>query len=77
MSGERLTGRRVLPTINRLITQAATPEDRSAMISELGRIVEGLRDPRKDGVLIRFVQAGGSTTEFGLPGARSRSEPEA
>jgi hypothetical protein len=69
--------RRLLPTINRLIADAATPEDRSAMIVHLGRIVEGLRDPRGDGVLIRFVQSGGPTTEFGMPGARTRLEPEA
>jgi tetratricopeptide (TPR) repeat protein len=77
MSGERLTARRLLPTINRLIADAATPEHRSAMIFHLGRIVEGLRDPRGDGVLIRFVQSGGPTTEFGMPGARTRPEPEA
>lgn len=76
-SGERLTGRKVLTTVNRLISETTRPEDRSAMISELGRIVDALRDPREDGVLIRFVQSGGPTTEFGLRGARTRPEPEA
>jgi tetratricopeptide (TPR) repeat protein len=71
-TGERLTGGRVLPEINRLMKEAVDPKERGELISALGMMVEELADPRSDGFELRFVRSGEEVESVEIRGARTR-----
>lgn len=72
VTGERVTGKKVLPTINKLVTQHMSPEDRDELISKLAEMVDELADPRSDGFELRFVSSGEEVRSMVVPGAATR-----
>lgn len=71
VTGNRMTGRRVLPEINQLIRGGPVdPADRDRMIRSLKKLVDDLADPRTDGFEMRIV--GDEVTSVHVPGARTR-----
>jgi len=74
ITGERLTGSRVLPEINRLMKETVDPKGREELISMLGEMVEELADSRSDGFELRFVSSGKEVESVEIRGARTRED---
>ncbi len=67
VTGNRMTGRKVLPEINRLIRRGPVdPKDRDRMIRSLKKLVDDLADPKTDGFKMRMV--GDEVTNVDVPG---------
>jgi tetratricopeptide (TPR) repeat protein len=58
VTGERVTGRRVLATINALVVEHMEPDARGQLISSLAEMVDELADPRSGRFELRFVTSG-------------------
>ncbi len=74
VTGERLTGQKVLPTINALVTEHMEPDARGELISGLAEMVDELADPRSDGFELRFVNSGQEVESMIVPGAATRRD---
>jgi tetratricopeptide (TPR) repeat protein len=72
ITGERLTGGRMLPEINRLMKEAVDPEGRGELISVLGAMLDEHADPHSDGFELRFVSSGKEAESVAISGARTR-----
>jgi tetratricopeptide (TPR) repeat protein len=72
VTGERMTGNKVLPAINALVARHMKPEDRDELISKLAEMVDELADPRSDGFELRFVSSGEDAKSMAVPGAATR-----
>lgn len=74
VTGERVTDRRVLATINALVVEHMEPDARGELISNLAEMVDELADPRSDGFELRFVTSGQEVESMIVPGAATRRE---
>jgi tetratricopeptide (TPR) repeat protein len=74
VTGERLTGKRLLPTINEVMSKNLDDEERNRRIAELSEMLEELADPRSDGFELRFVASGKEVESMIIPGASTRRD---
>jgi len=72
VTADRLTGKKVIPSVNKIATGVLTPEARGSLITDMKKLVTDVADPRIDGLEMRIIGAGSDIDSVQVPGARTR-----
>jgi hypothetical protein len=72
VTGDRLTAKKVIPSVNKIASGVMAPEARAAMINDMKKLVADVADPRTDGLELRIVGDGAEVESIEIPGARTR-----
>ena len=73
VTGDRLTAKKAIPTVNKIASRLMAPDARAAMINDMKKLVADVADPRTDGLELRIVGDGAEVESVEIPGARTRS----
>lgn len=74
VTADRLTTGKAIPTVNKIASEALTPEARVALVDDMRKLVADVADPRKDGLELRIVGSGAEVESVEVPGARTRQD---
>jgi tetratricopeptide (TPR) repeat protein len=72
VSADRLTAGKAIPAVNKIASEALTPEARVALVDDIRKLVADVADPRRDGLELRIVGSDAEVESVEVPGARTR-----